>query len=229
MANQDQIDSFMRNFPPREQILTMEPEDLGVHMLRYMARPRAETHRFNFMLMVEGGQIAERFMEAWGWLAREGFIAHRPNDMHGQGFFVTRAGHRVAQETNFDAWKKESMFPDGLDPIVMAQVKPLFVRGDYDTAVFRAFKEVEVRVRAKDASLAGESGVDLMNKAFGPGGPLMKGADKKERAATRELFTGAFSIFRNPAAHEEVKFDEPREVVDMICFANQLLRMVTRL
>jgi len=61
--------------------------------------------------------------------------------------------------------------------------------------------------------LAGESGVDLMNRAFGPTGPLMKGAaDKKERAATRDLFAGAFSIFRNPSAHQEVKFDEPREV-----------------
>jgi hypothetical protein len=40
-------------------------------------------------------QIAERFMEAWGWLEREGFIAHRPNDINGHGFFVTRAGQRV--------------------------------------------------------------------------------------------------------------------------------------
>ena len=68
-----------------------------------------------------------------------------------------------------------------------------------------------------------------MNKAFGPTGPLMKGADRKERSATRELFSGAFSTFRNPSAHTEVKFDEPREVVDMICFANQLLRMVARI
>jgi hypothetical protein len=45
----------------------------------------------------------------------------------------------------------------------------------------------------------------------------------------QQLFTGAFSIFRNPSAHQEVKFEEPREVVDMICFANQLLRMVTRM
>lgn len=77
--------------------------------------------------------------------------------------------------------------------------------------------------------MAGESGVDLMNRAFGPTGPLLKGQPQKERSYTRELFTGAFSVFRNPTAHREVKFDDPREVVDTICFANQLLRMVDRM
>jgi Protein of unknown function (Hypoth_ymh) len=68
-----------------------------------------------------------------------------------------------------------------------------------------------------------------MNRAFGPKGVLMKGADPKERAAMRDMFAGAFAICRNPSAHQEVKFDEPREVVDMICFANQLLRIVGRI
>ena len=52
---------------------------------------------------------------------------------------------------------------------------------------------------------------------------------QKERAAMRDLMVGAFSVFRNTVAHQEVKFDEPREVVDMICFANQLLRMIARI
>jgi hypothetical protein len=141
MVNRDQIESFMKNFPSQALILTMEPEDLGAHMLKYMMRGQAETNRFNFMQMVYPGQIAERFMEAWGWLEREGFIAHRPNDINGHGFFVTRAGQRVAQSANFNAWKSESMFPDGLDPIIMSSVKPMFVRGEYDTAVFRALRK----------------------------------------------------------------------------------------
>jgi Protein of unknown function (Hypoth_ymh) len=67
-----------------------------------------------------------------------------------------------------------------------------------------------------------------MNKAFGPSGPLMPGCSK-ERASMRDLFVGAFSVCRNPSAHHEVKFDDPREAIDMICFANQLLRIVTRI
>ena len=31
------------------------------------------------------------------------------------------------------------------------------------------------------------------------------------------------------SAHHEIEFDDPREVVDMICFANQLLRIVDRI
>jgi hypothetical protein len=65
MVNRDQIESFMKNFPSQALILTMEPEDLGAHMLKYMMRGQAETNRFNFMQMVHPGQIAERFMEAW--------------------------------------------------------------------------------------------------------------------------------------------------------------------
>jgi uncharacterized protein (TIGR02391 family) len=226
--NRDQIESFMRNFPSQEQILEMGPEDLGTHMLHYMSRPQAETNRFNFMLMVYPGQIAERFMEAWGWLEREGLIAHRPNDMHGMSYFVTRAGQRVAAEEDFEAWRKAAVFPDGLDPIITRTVKPLFVRGDYDTAVFRAFKEVEVRLRKKHPSLANEYGVDLMNKAFGDKNGVLMTNNTADRRSARELFAGAFGLCRNPSAHHEIKFDDPREVVDMICFANQLLRIVGR-
>ena len=103
------------------------------------------------------------------------------------------------------------------------------MRGDYETAVFRAFKEVEVRVRDM-AKLGNEVyGRELMVKAFGETGPLTNSAaPKSEQAAIRELFCGAISSFKNPASHREVHFDDVHEVVDLICFANQLLRLVTR-
>jgi uncharacterized protein (TIGR02391 family) len=89
--------------------------------------------------------------------------------------------------------------------------KPLFLRGDYDTAVFGAFKQVEVRVRKK-AGLATEYGRSLMLKAFGEAGPLTAG-NKDDRSATRELFAGAISFFKNPPSHHEIQFENPREVV----------------
>jgi hypothetical protein len=76
MANQDQIDAMMRNFPPEAELLQMPPEDMGMHLLKYMTRAYAATNRFNFLQMVSGGHVQFRFMEAWSWLAREGFLAH---------------------------------------------------------------------------------------------------------------------------------------------------------
>jgi uncharacterized protein (TIGR02391 family) len=222
-------DGYYQFFPLDSEVLAMAPSELGPLLLRYMMKNGAMTNRFNFGQVIPGGQITDRFMEAWAWLEREGFIVRRAQDVSGNDYFVSRAGQQIAQSEDYEARRKASLFPDGLDPVIMRAVKPMFARGDYDTAVFRAFKEVEVRVRKKDASLDGEFGVDLMNKAFGPNGPLMPGCSKKEKAAMRDLFAGAFSVFRNPSAHHEVKFDDPREVIDMICTANQLLRIVGRI
>ena len=226
MAKQDQIDSMMRNFPPEAELLQMPPEDLCMHLLRYMTRGRAETNRFNFLRMVQGGQVAFRFMEALGWLVRQGFLALAPNDMNGQNHFVTREGEAVAQLDDLDAWRKAHLFPDYFDAALQRYVKPLFSRGDYDTAVFRAFKEVETRVRKK-AGLRSEYGRQMMLRAFGETGPLMAN-DAEGRKAARDMFAGAISFCKNPSSHHEIDFDDPREVVDMILFANQLLRIFAR-
>jgi hypothetical protein len=63
--NQERIDAFMRNFPAPELIMQMEPEELGPHVLRHLLRQHAETNRFNFALGIPGGEITDRFMEAW--------------------------------------------------------------------------------------------------------------------------------------------------------------------
>lgn len=130
MANQDQIDMMMRNFPPEAEILQMPPDDLGMHLLKYMTRGRAETNRFNFLQVVAGGQVAFRFMEAWNWLTREGFLALAPTDMYGQNHFVTRAGEAAAQLDDLDTWCKANLFPDHFDAALVRYVKPLFSRGD---------------------------------------------------------------------------------------------------
>jgi uncharacterized protein (TIGR02391 family) len=128
------------------------------------------------------------------------------------------------------AYKMASLFPRYLDPVLIRTVKPLFIRGDYDTAVFRAFKEVEVRVRKKAGYGNDKFGRDLMTHAFGSNGPLTdKDASKGEQDALRECFAGTFTQCRNPSSHREVKFDDPTEVIDLICIANQLLRIVGRL
>jgi len=43
-----------------------------------------------------------------------------------------------------------------------------FLRGDYDVAIFQAFKEVEVAVRTRGGFSATDIGTDLMRRAFAP-------------------------------------------------------------
>lgn len=222
-------EQFMKEFPAGNEIRHMAPEDIGPFILRKLNTDGSLQSRYNFFLCVPS-EVANHLMEGWVWLEREGFIAPKPNDQFGNQFFVTRKGEEVLREEDFEAYKMASLFPRYLDPILIRAVKPLFMRGDYDTAVFRAFKEVEVRVRKKAGYGNEEFGRDLMTHAFGTTGPLTdKAASPGEQSAMREFFAGAISQCKNPSSHREVKFDDPTEVIDLICVANQLLRIVGRL
>jgi uncharacterized protein (TIGR02391 family) len=109
-------------------------------------------------------------------------------------------------------------------------VRPLFLSGDYDTAVFRAFREVEVRIR-RAANLPEDLiGVKLVRKAF----DLNQGAltDNKrvesEREATQHLFAGAIGIFKNPSSHRDVTYTA-QEAASIINFANYLISGSSRI
>ena len=75
------------------------------------------------------------------YLEREGFIAPTPGQQ-GERAFVTKRGQAVAEAENFAAYRIASIFPRGNDPILTHDVKPLFMRGDYDTAVFGHSKKL---------------------------------------------------------------------------------------
>lgn len=80
----------------------------------------------------------------------------------------------------------------------------------------------------KKSGFKTDYGRGLMLKAFGETGPLMA-SDNEGRKAAREMFAGAISFCKNPSSHHEIDFNNSREVVDMISFANQLLRILDRL
>jgi len=120
---------------------------------------------------------------------------------------------------------------DGLDPVLLQKVKADFLRGDYESAVFKAFKEIEVRVRKKANLTAADIGVQLMRKAFNPTDGILtdQTSPPGERSARMELFTGAIGVYKNPASHRDVDLTDPREAADIIHTANQLLRVVERI
>jgi len=100
---------------------------------------------------------------------------------------------------------RSNIIPPGVfDPILSEKALPLFIRGDYDTAVFQAFKELEIRVRIIAGLPQELIGVDLMRRAFHPeNGPLSdKDRATSEREATGHLFAGAIGLFKNPPSRK---------------------------
>ena len=117
-----------------------------------------------------------------------------------------------------------------LDPILARKVIPTYLRGDYETAVFQAYKEVEVRVRQVCRFGDDKLGVSLMREAFNPDkGPLRdENIDQSEREAMAALFAGSIGLMKNPASHRNTNLDDPGEAAEAILWANYLLRIVDR-
>jgi len=114
--------------------------------------------------------------------------------------------------------------------MIESEARPQFLIRKPDQAVFAAMKAVEVRVR----QLAGLGddlyGVDLMNKALGPGGPL---ADPptgggRHNDGPWSLLAGAMAMFRNPAGHREITYDDEAEAVEAVALASALMRHLDR-
>ncbi len=99
-----------------------------------------------------------------------------------------------------------------------------FSQGEYETAVFQAFKEVEVLVRYTGGYASTDLGVDLMRKAFNKdNGPLTDmSTPVSEREALAHLFAGAIGSYKNPSSHRHVKIDA-EEAVEMIILASHLM------
>ncbi len=230
-------------FPPVEQLLDMEPEEIGPFLLEYLNvtdedPTSSKLNRYNFTL--ESNQelsdysegrivdVAKVMTEAWLWLENEGMIAPAPGDT-GNFSFLTRRGKKLRSHTDFKQYQSGNFLPKyKLDPVLVQKVWPLFLRGDYDLAIFQAYKEIEVRIRKIGGYGDDIIGVILARKAFHPEtGPLTNKSDvDSEKEAIMHLFAGALGAFKNPNSHRDVNFSDPEEVAELILFANYLLRVV---
>jgi uncharacterized protein (TIGR02391 family) len=123
--------------------------------------------------------------------------------------------------------------------MIAAKVYPTFLRGEYDTAIFQAFREVEVAVRSAGKFGNDDHGIDLMRDAFRPAekkgqiaqtpGPLTDTTlPIAEQQAMSQLFSGAFGFYRNSTAHRYVP-TQPEQAAEVSMFASQLLRVVDHL
>jgi uncharacterized protein (TIGR02391 family) len=82
-----------------------------------------------------------------------------------------------------------------------------------DQAVFKAFKAVEIGVRAAGGYASTDIGVPLMRKALqADTGPLTRLSDPAaERQALSDLFAGTIGSYQNPHSHRTVNLTDPSE------------------
>lgn len=139
------------------------------------------------------------------------------------------ARQRKRESSGIPSGKRRSAYlrKDALHSRLLKHAFATFGRGNYDTAVFEAFKELEVAVRAAAGLPQELIGTDLMRKAFNPnGGPLTKvGAHRSEEQALSDLFAGSIGWAKNPPSHRDVEL-RPKEAAELITLASYLLRVV---
>ena len=225
--------------PDPGALLALEPEELAGVVLEVLnsidQSSRGKLNRYNFSLphafkeypQQYRDEISKAVMEAWVWLEREGLIAPEPGSQ-GEWVFVTRRGKQIRTAADLQAYRRADLLPRRqLHPTIAQKVWATFLRGDYDTAVFQAFKEVEVVVRKAGKFTKEDYGVDFMRKAFHTtNGPLTdKTEPKAEREALAHLFAGAIGSYKNPSSHRYVGL-QAEEAVEMIILASHLLRIV---
>lgn len=175
--------------------------------------------------------LVARLSDAWAWLEAHGCLGPDPDNVMGGWQRVTLRGHQLARDPSaLVTVVAEDRLSMSLHYLLEAKVRPIFGLGDYETAAFAAFKEVEVRVRDLARAGASELGVPLMRQSFRKdGGPLVDAyADGGEQVALMDLFAGAIGTFKNPASHRTVDYSDPTEAAEVVLLADLLMRLLDR-
>ena len=115
------------------------------------------------------------------------------------------------------------------EPEIEQVSRDLFVSGHYSISVQEAYKAVDKYVGGK-AELSGITGTALMDAVFGPNSPILHWTDRTtlseidEQKGYHRLYSGAMLGIRNPATHEFNWFDDPEIALELLVFAQHLLR-----
>ena len=169
-------------------------------------------------------------IEALHWLEVNAFLLPSPGTNGTNGWrMLGRRGKELLDRKKFDDFKRAAAFPRAfLHQSIADRVWVSLARGEFETAVFYAFRSVEEAVRKSGGFKSTDIGVDLMRKAFNvDNGPLTdKTQPKPEREALAHLFSGAIGSYKNPHSHRTVIIEDHLEAQEMVMLASHLLRIV---
>jgi uncharacterized protein (TIGR02391 family) len=169
------------------------------------------------------GRDAFALLERWD-------LAEPADDINGRNGYIvlTDRGKTTTERTDFERIRVRGLVrAEMLHPLLRRQIYEYFSADDLGTAVFEAFKTVEIEVRKVCGYAEKEIGKPLMCKAFALRGPLAKSSDDKaDSDALAGLFAGAMHRFRNPGAHTRRSFKDVLEAMEELMLASRLLRII---
>jgi uncharacterized protein (TIGR02391 family) len=241
---------MLKNYIPKVQdALALSVEELAWNVLRVLQekkddQPRHASNAFNELVKAYEPQIGERapytpnpqiakafrdaVAEAHSWLVTHGLLAPFYEDISVY-HIVTRKGRDTDTKEKFRALIAETALKrEALHPTLQSSAWPLYVRQSFDTAIFEAFKQVEIAVREAGRHTATDLGTDLMRKAFGPQNGTLRDSTLPagESESISHLFAGAIGAFKNPNSHRQVGLNDPVKAAELLMLASHLLRIV---
>lgn len=107
--------------------------------------------------------------------------------------------------------------------------RQLFADKHYARSVEEAFKCLNNYI--KDRTKCSQDGGSLMKNVFSLNGPKLKlnrmvsASEKDEQLGYMEIYSGCMTGIRNPRAHEHRHKDAPEVALELIVWANHLMRM----
>lgn len=234
--------------PGPDELLILPVEDVAIHLLRRIAtHPNHEFRADKFTGL--NGEVCNQgeeyhplavraaVSEAIDWLYVNGLIVGETDSSRREDGFlrISRKGLRIAEEVEpIQLMNSERLLSLKLHPAIDQKARVQFAIGAYGSAVFEAFRSIEIRVRDAAGLPARVVGDDVMRNAFsatvGKEGPLTDlSLEGGEQRAIMELFAGAIGAFKNPLSHRVVDFDDPTVAAEQVMFADLLHRMLDSL
>lgn len=233
------IINFRTAFPTHDSIEAARPVDVAAVLLKGLRAAAGPDGTQSFhpsniwdsvkqQYGVHTWECTRAVSEAWSWLVGQGLLVISPDRIDPGWWILSRAGLEAAATSDVAAWATDRELPFALlHPTIVSQSLDSFRHGRFDTAVFEAFRDLEVAVR--DASKLGPEcvGKKLMEQAFAArSGPLADHeAEVSEQQALMFLMAGAIGSYKNPTSHRRVGLGAA-EAREMLIMASHLLRIV---
>jgi len=219
-------------FPDNDVLLALQPAEVAEYLLRYLNElpftgRHAQVNVLGGFDENAGPRVGQAVAEAWAWAEAQGLLIPSASNRSVGVVELSRRAEALLLDDGFAKHRQAANLPrELLHTTIADKAWHHFIAGNYDVAVFAAFKALEIAVA--EASECEGTGTQLMRAAFhkqtGPlTDPDMHDAEKE---AVSQLFAGAFGLFRNPVGHREVSYNGPAEPAEQLIVASHLMRIV---